>query len=276
MGLKKQILSIFDERMSELSMQEIYNLFPDVKKTTVRGRVYDALGKGIIRIGKSLYISAQAIIEHGNSLEIIDRLIEEEDKFDFIFLDIPYQAGGNKGGNRDLFACDKISPEEFKIFMDKCSKLLKDEHSPVAFMFTAGRSSKAMHDKYISKIDLKQCSVIGTYQKLWGNGNPMNMGKYLMPFENIYFFTKSGKLNTENVPESINYRLTPDLKEYPTAKPYYMIKDVVKRFTKIHDWVFDPFGGSGKTLRACLELNRNCHIIDSSEIAIQNHILKIA
>ena len=273
MSLRQKIVALLNGSNKKMTMQEIYTHFPEIAKTTIRGRVYNSLGKGIERIGKGIYISSQAIVEHGSTIEIIDRMIEEGDLFDFIFLDIPYDAAGQRGGNRNLFDCDKISPQQFQEFIVKCEKLLKTDNSPIAFMFTSGKSSKKAHDEYINKIPLKRCEPVWTYQKLWSNGRPMNMGKYLMPKENIYFFSRSGKMDFEV--DNVEFALTPDLKEYPTAKPYEMIKKIVGTFTRIGDWVLDPFGGSGKTLKACLELNRMCHIIDISDTSINKHIIPL-
>ena len=254
-----------------MSMKDIYTEFPDIAKTTIRGRVYDSLNKGITRVGKSLYISSTAIVEHGDSLQIIDRMIQEGDLFDFIFLDIPYAANGQKGGNRDLFALDKITPDQFEVFINKCVKLLKTDCSPLAFMFTSGITSKKAHDIYLSKIPLKMHPKIGTYQKMWSTGNPMNMGKYIMPKENIYLFSRSGHIDF-NQPD-LDFALVPNLKEYPTAKRLSMIKKIVETFTNLGDWVLDPFGGSGKTLEACVSLGRYCHIIDSSETSFVEHLI---
>lgn len=277
MSLRKDIISLLGEDKKEMTIQEIYAKFPNVAKTTIRGRIYDALGKDIHRLAKGLYISSQCIIEQGNSLEIVDRMLKDEDKFDFIFLDIPYEAGGNIGGNRDLFACDKISPEQFGSFISKCEQLLKTDTSPLLFMFTSGKSSKVHHDRYFNKIletNLKRCSRTGTYQKLWSNGNPMNMGKYEMPKENLYIFTKSGQCeNIENW--QLDFALTPNLRLYPTAKPYSMIKTLIEQATKIGDWVFDPFAGSGATLKSCIDLLRKCHTVDSSTVSVEEHLLKL-
>ena len=277
MSLKSKILALLNNSNDKMTMQEIYTKFPEIAKTTVRGRVYENLGKGIHRVGKGLYVSQQAIIEHGNSLTVIDRIGAEGDLFDFIFLDIPYAAGGQKGGNRNLFARDTISPQEFGVFVQKLEGLLKTDVSPLLFMFTSGKSSKPAHDKYMAQFkqtSLKQCDKIGSYTKLWSNGNRMNMGKYLMPEEFIYVFSKSGKV--ENLDQWImDFKLTPDIKEYPTAKPYEMIKTLVAQGTKIGDWVLDPFGGSGKILKACQELKRMCHTIDSSDDSFNNHLLPL-
>lgn len=274
MSLRREIIDLLDSSCKHMNLQEIYEKFPEEKKTTIRGRVYDSIGKGIQRIGKGLYISESAIVELGNSLEIVDRMAEEGDKFEFIFLDIPYKADGQKGGNRNLFDCDTISPEQFGTFIQKLETLLKTDTSPLLFMFTSGKTSRKAHDKYIgqfSKTGLKQCEV-GTYTKLWSTGNRMNMGKYLMPPENLYIFSKSGIIN--DIDEwQLHFQLTPNLKEYPTSKPYPMIHKLVEQATAFGDWVFDPFGGSGKILEACLSLGRKCHIIDSSEKSINNFSL---
>jgi hypothetical protein len=278
MSLRQRILALLNNSNEQMTMKDIYTKFPDIAKTTVRGRVYDNLGKGIIkRVGKGLYISSQAIIEQGNSLEVVDRMVAQGDLFDFIFLDIPYSAGGQKGGNRHLFECDTISPDEFGVFVKKLEGLLKTENSPLLFMFTSGKTSKPAHDKYMAKFKdtgLVQCDKVASYTKLWGNGNRMNMGKYLMPEENIYIFSKSGVI--DNIDSWItDFKMAPDLREYPTSKPYDMIKTLVEQGTKIGDWVLDPFGGSGKILKACLELKRMCHIIDSSDVSFNSHLIPL-
>ena len=54
-----------------------------------------------------------------------------------------------------------------------------------------------------------------------------------------------------------------DGKEYPkihpTQKPVNVLKRLIEIFTDEGDVVIDPVCGSGSTLRACAELNRNCY-----------------
>lgn len=71
--------------------------------------------------------------------------------------------------------------------------------------------------------------------------------------------------------EQLEFSLSPDF-EYPTAKPYEMIKSLVKSFTKPKEWVFDPFVGSAKIVRACKELGRFCHVIDVSETSFNKFV----
>lgn len=48
-------------------------------------------------------------------------------------------------------------------------------------------------------------------------------------------------------------------KIHPSQKPVNVIKQLVEIFTDEGDVVIDPCCGSGSTLRACLELNRNAY-----------------
>ena len=48
-------------------------------------------------------------------------------------------------------------------------------------------------------------------------------------------------------------------KIHPTQKPVNLLKQLIKIFTDEGDVVIDPCAGSGSTLRACMELNRNAY-----------------
>lgn len=48
-------------------------------------------------------------------------------------------------------------------------------------------------------------------------------------------------------------------KIHPTQKPVSVLKRLIEIFTDEGDTVIDPVAGSGSTLRACAELNRNCY-----------------
>lgn len=48
-------------------------------------------------------------------------------------------------------------------------------------------------------------------------------------------------------------------KIHPTQKPVELLKELIRIFTDEGDVVIDPVAGSGSTLRASAELNRNCY-----------------
>ena len=49
---------------------------------------------------------------------------------------------------------------------------------------------------------------------------------------------------------------------HPTQKPIRMQTEILKDFTKENDNILDGFGGSGSTLIACEQLNRNCYMME--------------
>lgn len=49
---------------------------------------------------------------------------------------------------------------------------------------------------------------------------------------------------------------------HPTQKPVGLIAEILKDFTKENDIILDCFGGSGSTLIACEQVNRQCYMIE--------------
>lgn len=54
-------------------------------------------------------------------------------------------------------------------------------------------------------------------------------------------------------------------KIHPTQKPVVLLKQLIEIFTDEGDTVIDPCAGSGTTLRACIELNRNSYGFEISK-----------
>ena len=98
-----------------------------------------------------------------------------------------------------------------------------------------------------------------------------------MIYEDIYVFSHSGKLRSDNT--VLDFELTrpplPKQGGYPTQKPFDLIEQIVQQSTNIGDKVLDMFGGSGVMLDVCLKLKRFIHTMDISEEAI-DRMLKIA
>ena len=46
---------------------------------------------------------------------------------------------------------------------------------------------------------------------------------------------------------------------HPTQKPVNLLKTLIRLFTDTGDTIIDPVAGSGSTLRAARELNRNSY-----------------
>lgn len=49
---------------------------------------------------------------------------------------------------------------------------------------------------------------------------------------------------------------------HPTQKPVGMLAEIIKDFSQENDNIIDCFGGSGSTLMACEQTNRNCYMCE--------------
>lgn len=283
MSLKSKIINYMEIQKGEVDLTQLYEHFDSEKHTTIRGRINEEVGSKIIRTARGKYMllgaEIEAVIEKTDSREAIPNILKANIFYDLIFLDIPYKTGGQKGGNRNLSDYNMIDPQEFEQIITQAEKMLKNDNSQIYFMIAGGKSSKASADKYLRAFDSTNLKVAGKggYLKLNKNGSVCNMGKYKMPKEDIYVFSRSGKLHSDNT--VLDFELTrpplPRQGGYPTQKPYNLIEQIVKQSTDIGDAVLDLFGGSGVMLNACLKLKRFIHTMDISDESI-NRMLEIA
>lgn len=106
--LLNKIVNEMEKNGGELHLSKIYDLFSDEKKTTIRGRLNEAVAanKHIIRTGKGQYMllgaEVEAIIERNDTKTALFEILKANIYYDLVFLDIPYKVGGNQGGNRNL------------------------------------------------------------------------------------------------------------------------------------------------------------------------------
>ena len=268
----------------EFTLQELYKVFgSQFAKHSIRARVYES--NKVIRTGRGSYILAgidiEAVIERADSKEHVYRLVDAKLKYDMIFLDIPYFIkSAQHGGNRTLVDYATITPIEFKAILVEVSKLLRTESSQVYFMISGGKSSTKEAQVYINMFSHTGLKLVaeGSYTKLTKSGRVANMGKYDMPPELIFSYSKSGKERFEEMAtQEMHYRFQrPALPRgggYRTEKPLGLLQSLIKRATVAGEAILDLFVGSGVTLEAGLSLGRKVHGVEISEKAIKNHAL---
>lgn len=283
--LLDKIVEYMAKTDGNIPLSKIYATFKDEKKSTIRGRINEAVGakKNIVRTAKGQYMllgaEIEALVEQSDSTKQLFEILKANIYYDLVFLDIPYNTGGQKGGNRDLSNYAMISPEEFQEILLKVEKMLRTEDSQLYFMIAGGSSSAHAANKYIRAFDESSLfkAAEGSYTKLNANGTQCNMGKYLMPAEKILVFSPNGKLLKPEETILDFSMVRPPLPRsggYPTEKPVGMLKQIIEQSTEVGGYMLDPFLGSGNSLQAALEKNRKFHGIEISQEAIQNHISK--
>lgn len=114
-------------------------------------------------------------------------------------------------------------------------------------MIAGGKSSYAKALKYIAAFDNTDLKLAakGSYTKLTSSGKVCNMGKYEMPPELIFVYSKSGSLLKfdNKLDFSLQRPPLPVSGGYPTEKPKELIKQIIEQSTYKGDLILDPFGG---------------------------------
>lgn len=222
---------------------------------------FERVADGVYRIkvnGKEA-----AVIIPGDALEILPKLVEDGFKADMVFLDIPYDAEGNKGGNRmnkaknTLF--NTISVEEFgDIVMPNVEKILREENSPVIYMFSQSKTSKETMALYSEKIVGAGFIPLakGDYFKMSSKGTRLTKPMRPEPLdpEGIIIFNKTGEFDFTEKP-NLQYKLVRP-RGYQTEKPAELLKSLIALTTEEGDVVFDPFAGSGVAIDEAVKAGR--------------------
>ncbi|RGD73913.1 site-specific DNA-methyltransferase [Anaerofustis stercorihominis] len=185
-----------------------------------------------------------------------------------------YNDGDNKNGesekaNTEFFDTDK----DFRIaeYMHFCSKMLKKEpkgkvkrgeqKSPAMIVFCSFEQMQMVIDygkKYgfnhnIPLVFIKNYSS----QVLKSNMRIVGATEYALVLyrERLPKFNNNGRM----IFNWMNWEKDNIPKVHPTQKPLPVLKKLISIFTDEYDTVIDPVAGSGTTLRACSEMNRNAY-----------------
>jgi len=224
------------------------------------------------------------------------------EQVDLVVTDPPYNVDiGSKGDTYEQFdnrriKNDKMSPEDFLIFLDKCFKNMLDCLKPGASYYVCHSSSAHIEfDKALSQNNLRP-----RQQLIW-NKNQLVLGRqdYQWKHEGIYYGWKEGKghyfiddRTKTTVIDSLSLDFKSMKKEaliellekiyslknsvlnhdkpvkndlHPTMKPISLIGELIKNSSTIGQNVLDLFGGSGSTLIASEELNRKAFLMELDE-----------
>lgn len=203
-------------------------------------------------------------------------------KAQLVIADIPYNLGNNayassiewyvdgkiengesKKANSMFFDTDN----DFRIseFMHFCSKMLIKEpketgKAPAMIVFCSFQQIQMVMD-YGAQYGFKNSFPIFFCKKTSPQVLKANMRIVgAMEYAVVLYRDKLPKFNNEGkmIKNWFNWNIDNSYpKLHPTQKPIPVLKELIRIFTDVGDVVIDPCAGSGSTLRAAAELNRN-------------------
>ncbi|CAK0742563.1 Modification methylase HpaI [Gammaproteobacteria bacterium] len=199
----------------------------------------------------------------------------EDESFDLIIADPPYNLKKDYGANTDDFTYDKYLIFSIN-WLAEAKRILKKSGSIYVFM-------GVRYISYIYHIMEKELGLNFSGWITWHYTQGLGKTKGFSPrHDDILYFTKSEKfkfnLDSIRVPQKF-YRSVNNMRganpgdvwefshvhycnenrqDHLTQKPEGIIERMVLASSDENDNVLDPFSGSGTTLRVCQQLNRNC------------------
>jgi DNA modification methylase len=195
--------------------------------------------------------------------EIINKLIGDR-KISLILTDMPYgvalietKKDFNKTSKSKVIANDHLqSDAEYREFTNGWLKLVKphltDKNS--YYLFNSDKMIFAMREALINEgfkfaqllIWIKNHAVLGRLN-------------YLPQHELIAYGWYGRHAFQKSQDKSVLFYPKPNKSPlHPTMKPIGLLRNLILNSSKIRDWVYDPFLGSGSTLIACEQTKRKC------------------
>jgi DNA modification methylase len=199
-------------------------------------------------------------------------LLMDGNKADMVFTDPPYSVNyekkvkeifGNNDYNKisnDELSVDEISESVWKPSFRNMHQAASDHCS---FYMTAPQGGDQMMMMMMMKENWQM-----KHELIWIKNNPVfSMGRLDYDYQHepiLYGWNKTHKFygNGEFTKSIWHIDRTKKNKLHPTMKPIELISNAILNSSLNNDVVLDLFGGSGSTLIACEQLQRQCYMME--------------
>lgn len=107
---------------------------------------------------------------------------------------------------------------------------------------------------------IKEVGMYYSQMLVWIKGQPVMGRKDYLPQFELMAYSWFGKHKMErSKAKNVFFHPKPQSsKLHPTMKPIGLLRKIIPNSTRINDYVYDPFLGSGSTAIACQHLGRRC------------------
>lgn len=270
MNLAEALRQFLRRAPGPVHVQDLYAAFPDAHEHSIRGRVYENLGKHFRRVGRGLYIAmageAACIVAEGDALEEIRKLPSES--VDALITDPPYpwldrfSRRATTSWKRLQYAFER-SDVDPTLGLELYRVLREGAH---AFFFVPSETGTTR--PHINRLIalLEKCGFVFRKRFIWDKISPGLGYSGRARHEGILFLTRGTKKRQpcdRTVPDVLSFRaITPARRQHPCQKPKELIEALIRFATRMGDLVLDIYGGSCVTGLAALGLGRHSICIE--------------
>jgi site-specific DNA-methyltransferase (adenine-specific)/modification methylase len=223
-------------------------------------------------ISINTYYEENIKLYNGDSLIVMDDLIQQDIKFNAIITDPPYDISRNNNFHTmgrqgiDFGKWDK-GFDQFS-WINKAYKLL--HNGGTLFIFNDWKNVGEIA-KYSESLGFEIKDMIR-----WEKSNPMPRNRdrrYITDFEVAIWLVKpKGKWTFNRLSDTYDrclykYPLVSQSEKtiHTTQKPVALMTEIIQRHTNTGDYILDPFCGSGTTLVSAKKSGRKCVGIELEE-----------
>lgn len=226
---------IFQTEEEQEIVEDDFDIEPPEEPKAKLGDIYQ-LGNHRLMCGNSTSIDDVEKLMNGN-------------KADMVFTDPPYNIAYQGVNDKRTIKNDKMEDDEFIDFLQQSLMLCDTAYVCCSWQY------EHLFKKAMTNLGMPPKAMI-----VWNKVNPaQHLDKYFKQHEIIFYYGKFGGEKTlrGDIWECKRQRNT----IHPTMKPLELIGMALKDNPN-KKIVYDGFGGSGSTLIACEQLNRNCYMME--------------
>lgn len=258
-------------------IQDLYVEFPDAHEHSIRGRIYENLGKDFKRVGRGLYVAIQGeaacVVMHGDALEEVKKL--ESESIEAVITDPPY-PWLDKFRDHPTTSWQRMKVEYARREIDlelglELYRVLKEGAHAFVFVPAETGQTKPPIDNMISV--LERCGFVFRKRFIWDKVSPGLGYSGRARYEGILFLTRGTKKRKPcdlGIPDVLTAKMIgPKRRRHPNEKPVLLMDKLIRFATKVGETVLDVFAGSLSTGRAAIAAGRNAILIEKDQAYLE-------
>jgi len=270
MNLAEAIRQFIRARKEPVHIQDLYAEFPEAHEHSIRGRIYENLGKDFRRVGRGLYIAvegdASCLVVQGDAWEEVKKL--DTESVDALITDPSYDwIDKFRDKTTTSWKRMKYDPERRDIDRELGFELYRVlREGAHAFFFVPAETDTTRQPMNRLIGTLESCGFVFRKRFIWDKLS-IGMGySGRARHEGILFMTRGAAKRKPcdlAVGDVITARMIgPRKRLHPAEKPQGLLEALIRFATKAGELVLDVFGGSCSTGKAAIRIGRNAICVE--------------